>query len=470
MPWIAPRHLMILLAASALAACTPRPVPPLSAVERLQKQQQPPEQQLPDHWQSEATQATVSDGWLKTFADPQLSVLVDKAQQHNRGVAQVRAQVAQARQQVLIAGADELPELNLAATAGRSDSGSRVSDNASLNLNLSWNVDVWGRLDDQAREAALTLAAQQATLADRQLQLSADVARGWYSLQQAQQLLALYQQRRANLQQNLELIQARYQQGLSSALDIYLARNNVHSEDARISAQQQTVLSARRTLEQLLGDYPAGLLRAEMKMPLLDSAIPAGLPADLIRRRPDLQSRWLQLMSADAALAAAHKNRFPSLNLTASLGRSSSELSDLLSGGSLAWSLGSSLAQTLLDGGRKEASEALQLARRNQLEQQYLEALYQAFEQVENLLSNHQALQQQYQAYLEARSNADAAETLAFEQYQKGLANYTTVLESQRQAFDARTSVINLRGQLLQNRISLHQALAGHWRIEAENA
>jgi len=221
------------------------------------------------------------------------------------------------------------------------------------------------------------------------------------------------------------------------------------------------VLEAGRRLEQQLASYPAGVIDAPAELPMLENDIPAGLPAELIQRRPDIQASWLRLLAADAGLAVAQKDRFPSLTLTTGLGRSSSELSGLLSSGNLAWSLAASLSQTLFDGGRKEATQALRLAQRQQLEQQYLSDVYTAFEEIENLLSNQQALQQQYGFYLEARTNADAAEALAFEQYQKGLTTYTTVLESQRRAFDARSSVITLRSQLLLNRIALHRALGG---------
>jgi len=452
------KHLLTVAVSFSLVACATDPINPIQV-----------DVNSPSKWQSPHTGNAVNAHWLNDFADAELSAMAAQAMQTNRTLAQARYQLEQARQQAVIAGADQLPGVTLNGRASRSDSGSAILSNYDLDLRLSWQLDIWGQLDDQAREAALNLAAQQASLADSELTLISDLASNWYRLQEAQMLLALYQQRRANLQENLELIQSRYQQGLSSALDIYLARNNVRSEDARVSAQQQTVLENRRQLEQLLASYPAGLIAAPVELPMIDQPLPAGLPAELIQRRPDIQASWLQLLASDAALAAAQKDRFPALTLTSNLGRSSSELSDLLSGGSLAWSLAASLAQTLFDGGRKEATQALRQAQRAQLEQQYLATVYTAFEQVENLLSNQQALQQQYGFYIEARTNADAAELLAFEQYQKGLATYTTVLEAQRRAFDARSSVISLRSQLLLNRIALHRALGGDFKTVESN-
>ena len=444
--------LLLFVACAALMACNSNVIKPINV-----------ESTPPDNWQSDNAAISVADGWLNQLGDAELTSLVRKGLEKNRALAQVRFQVAQAEQQLIISGADELPALDLNSSAGRSRSNGNTDNSFNLNGQLSWELDIWGKLDDQTRQAHLNLAAQRASLADAEQQLAQDMATGWYRLQEAQLLLALFQQRRSNLQQNLELIESRYQQGLNTALDVYLARNDLGAEEARISAQRQTELEARRTLEQLLADYPAGQLTAVGSLSMLESAIPAGLPSELIKRRPDLQARWLELLAADAAVAVAQKERFPSLTLTSSLGSGSSDPGDLLQSGSLAWSLAAALGQNLFDGGRREATQALRFAERQEREQRYLDAVYQAFQQVENRLSNHQALQQQYLAYLEARSNADAAQALAFEQYQKGLTNYTTVLESQRRAFDARTNVIQLRSRLLINRVDLYRALGGHF-------
>jgi outer membrane protein TolC len=137
-----------------------------------------------------------------------------------------------------------------------------------------------------------------------------------------------------------------------------------------------------------------------------------------------------------------------------------------LSLGNLSWSIGASLTQTLFDAGRKEALQAQALARRQELEQRWLEAVYAAFAEVENALSARQSLLQRHAQYLEAQHNAIHAESLAFEQYQKGLNSYTTVLEAQRRSFDAQTSVLGLRRQLLQNRVELYRALGGTFQAD----
>ena len=169
----------------------------------------------------------------------------------------------------------------------------------------------------------------------------------------------------------------------------------------------------------------------------------------------------MNLLATDAGLAIAHKQRFPRISLLASSSDVSDELGSLLNGSALAWSLIGNLTQPLFNAGRLKALEEQARTRVIQAEKQYLDQLYKAFAEVENAISRDASLKAQYQATLGAEENAVAALTLSFEQYQRGIVTYTTVLESQRRAFDTQSTVIDLRNQLLQNRISLYLALGG---------
>ena len=166
-------------------------------------------------------------------------------------------------------------------------------------------------------------------------------------------------------------------------------------------------------------------------------------------------------MATDASLAYAHKQRFPSLNLTASLSDSTDRVSDLFSPSSLAWSLLGSISAPIFEGGRLQANEEIARLNTQKQEQQYLQTLYDAFGDVENAISQQQSLKAQYTSTLEAQKNALAAEQLSFEQYQSGLVTYTTVLDAQDRSFDAQSSLIQIKNQLIANRINLHVALGG---------
>ncbi|MFT7459337.1 MAG: multidrug efflux system outer membrane protein, partial [Planctomycetota bacterium] len=269
------------------------------------------------------------------------------------------------------------------------------------------------------------------------------------------------QERLANLKVDMDIIERAYRQGLNTSLDVYLTRATVAQERARIAQQQQLLSENKVALQLLLADYPNGQLTVNKTLAVLDEAIPLGLPSELVSRRPDLQQSWMNLMAADAGLAIAHKQRFPRLSLVASGSDVSSEIGSLLNGSTLAWSLLGNLTQPVFNAGRLKALEEQARSRVIQLEKQYLDSLFLAFSEVENAISRNAALAAQYQATLASEKNAVLALTLAFEQYQRGLVTYTTVLESQRRAFDAQSTVIDLRNQLLQNRITLFLALGG---------
>lgn len=419
---------------------------------------QPPTPELPAGWRAAPDEVKSPPAWLQTLNDPVLSAQVAEAMQRNPALAAARQQLAAAEQRVHIIGADRYPQLSLETGSRRVEDGER-SD--SLELSMGWTPDLWGMLSAREREAELSRAAAAAAYDEQREALAASIARNGFALQEARLLQVLYTQRRDNLQQNLEIIESGYRQGLNEALDLYLARNNLHAEAARLEQQQQALSELQRELERQLGRYPAAQLSSDAELPLIDTDIPAGQPADILTRRPDLQQQWLTLLAADATLAAAHRDRFPALSLNAAYGGSSDALGTLLSGGNLAWSLGASLVQSLFDVGRKSATQDQALAQRREQEQRWLDTVFTALTEVENALSARQSLQTRYALYLKAEQNALNAETLAFEQYQNGLESYTTVLEAQRRALDAQTSVINLRRQLLDNRVALYRALGG---------
>ncbi len=445
--------LLQLVLVTGIAGCASSP-PPL-----------PEQPALPDNWRYQHSSPGALDGWIDQFDDQQLTMLIDEAMKNNHALKATAQRIAQASASLDSTTAALYPSLDLSLGSDRSRSSSgSISSSSRADLDLQWDADIWGKLEDAEQEASLTLAARVAEYDNQRQQLASDIGERWYELQAAQMLLNLYIQRRLNLQQNLDLIESRYRQGLNDALDVYLARNDVRSEDARISEQHQTLQETGRALERLLGRYPAAQLSAPARLPIIDSEPAIGLPSGLVKRHPLVLQRWLELLASDAALAQAHKSRFPSLKLSTSAGQRSNQLSDLISRGNLVWSLGLSLSQNLFDAGDLEARQNRQLAERRELEQQYLDQLFDQFSDVENALSNRTALKQQYDFYLEAQSNATAAEVLAFEQYARGIVNYTTVLEAQRRAFDAQTRVIEVRKQLLQNRINLYRALGSRYR------
>ena len=424
--------------------------------------------QIPEGWQRGGTAGATELNWLASFNQPQVTSLVDEAITNNYSLHQERARLYQAEQTVVITRANRFPTLNVSLDGQKrgfeNNIGARApTQSVSASLDARWEVDLWGKLSKEQQAAQLQYSAQQARLASAERGLAAATAGAFFEVLEAKQLLEVTKRRLDTTIVTQDIVESGYRQGLNDALDLYLAKNQVERQEASYAQLEQTLIETIAELQLALARYPDGHMAIEHELPLITEPIPSGLPSELLMRRSDLQEAWLNLLAADATLAATHKDRFPSLSLVGSYGATTIAVSDLLAGDGTVWSLTAGLTQPLFNAGRLEAVEEQAFARVQIAEQQYLELVYSAFASVENAISRSVSLNQRYESFLEAEKNSSAALNLALQQYQRGLISYTTVLESQRQAFDAEATVVELKNQLLQNRIGLYQALGGEF-------
>jgi NodT family efflux transporter outer membrane factor (OMF) lipoprotein len=426
----------------------------------------------PTNWQQASSALKVEDNWLAQFNNSQLNMLVEQALQANHQLKIQAYQVDISKQNVIVSGSQLWPELDLSVQSSRikSTQPTTYSSDNELSLDLSYEVDIWGKLSAAEREDQYNYLAQKALFEQAKQQLVVDVVTSWLAVIEANKLLDLYQKQAANSRENLMIIEAGYQAGLNEALDVYLIRNELNTALSQVALQEVEKVKQVRVLERLMGKYPTGTLDVNAQLPEIKDDIPLGLPSELISRKPHLKSSWYQLLAKDAGLAYAHKQRFPGINLSASLSDSADDISDLLSSSSLAWSLIGSISAPIFNAGRLEANEEIVRAELRQSEQTYLDDLYGAFSDVENALSVEKSLRQRYETTLAAQENAMLAATLSFEQYQSGLVTYTTVLEAQARSFDAQANLINIQNQLIVNRINLHLSLGGDFTaVSAES-
>lgn len=426
---------------------------------------------VPESW-SQATKLSLSPenkDWLKDITNGAVQLAIEQALKHNHGLMQQQLALQALEQSAKASGASLWPSLNLSFSNSRREQPSAISTSHELSLSLSFELDLWGKLSASDRQVNMQLASQKAKYQQYKQDLIADVVLAWFELVEANQQLALTQKRYDNTKQNLAIIESGYESGINAALDVYLSRNEVATEQSRLANQKTTYEAAVRKLELLLGDHPSGNLIIEHNIiPAIEGSLNAGVPSEVVANKPVLSASWLALLAKDAGLAYAHKQRFPSISLTAGLGTSSSELGDLLTVDPN-WSLVGNLTQPLFNAGRLKANEEKARFETLQAEQAYLAEVKAAFALVENALVKEQNLRISYQAYQTAAENAELAQQLSFEQYLKGLVTYTTVLDSQTRAFNAESSLIQAKYQLLANRIQLHLALGGDFNSIISN-
>lgn len=448
----------------------------LAACIQLPEQREAPELrfEMPENWvETESTHYQETPWWLELGGE-ELGVLVEEALIFNHDLSAAAARVEEAVALAKVAGADRLPDLSASLTRNRSrvnfvnlpvpGGGGVLTSTATqvgVSLDLSWELDLWGQLRARHGAALAGIEANAAELLGAQLSLAAQVSKAWFALAEAHLQLQLARETVQVNSDNAELIRDRFERGRGSAVDLHLIENNlalaVALEELWLDARQR----AARGLELLLGRYPAGELEALGSLPEVVGSPPAGLPAELLERRPDLLAARARVLAADLRLAESRRALLPNLRLTTSGGRSSSELSDLTDPSFDVWSLFTGLTQPIFQGGRLRAAVDLSGARVRQALADYGTRTLAAMGEVERLLASEEILARRLGSLSSAAESARHARDLVQQRYASGLADVLLLLDAERRVLLSEGQRLNARLAMLDNRIDLHLALGG---------
>jgi len=427
---------------------------------------------VPDDWASTPQAADVKQGWLVDFDDATLDKLVGEAVATNYDLRAAATRVQQARARARIVGAELYPQVDLGVRASRADlSGNNGNsgriDQFDARVNASWEIDLWGRLANEKRAAARDADAAAADYQAARLSLAATVAQAWFDTVEAELQVKLAQDTVRNFRDNLEIVHEGFRAGLNSALDVRLERANLAGAEAELEASLIVRDQSVRSMEVLLGRYPSGELAVATELPMIETEVPAGLPAEILVRRPDVRSVALRLEASDERFSSARKNRLPGIALTASGGVSSGQLGNLLDYDAIIWSIAADLAAPVFQGGRLQAERDLARAQNEEVLSDYAQVVLVAFREVETALTAERLLASQEAALEVASRESTEAEVLALERYRAGLVDIITWLEARRRAFNARSSLLSVSNARLQNRIALYLALGGGFETTA---
>ncbi|MFC7048323.1 efflux transporter outer membrane subunit [Emcibacter nanhaiensis] len=446
--------LVCAVSATALTACTSIPVADRDL----------PGPETANAWQASSdNDGMVRDGWLDELNMPQLSQFVTQVLDNNPDYRSTALLMEAASYDRGVAAADLYPSLSGSFGAQRQHtSNPSVTENAlSLGLDASWELDVWGRLSAQEKAAASDYAVARYDLEGARLSLAAQVAQSWFQALEAEQQYALARRTVESYERSERIIRNRFNRGLSDGLDLRLALSNLEAARASLSDRRDQLDAARRALEVLAGRYPAGSVMADGAIPDELPEVPAGLPAELLERRPDLQAAKQRLYAAGYRSQQADKALLPSFSLTGSAGNTSDNFSDLLKFDNIFWNLIGGITQPIFQGGRLHYNAKAQEARFEAQKEQFAQTLLQAFREVEDGLSSDRSLHEQVLHTAKAAEAAVSAEEVAIDQYSRGLINVTTLLDSQRQALAQQSQLLLVKRLRINNRIRLHLALGG---------
>lgn len=422
----------------------------------------------PPAWRTDANSAApVQRDWWRSFGDPALVDLVDKALANNSDIGLAAARVREARANLSLARAQTLPTIDAAISGGRSRSvnpfGQPVEQNfAQPQLQIAYEVDLFGRLADQKSAARDLYFASEAAHDAAELSVAAAVAGNYIVLRGLDARLAVARETVAARSESLRIAKSRVGLGYSPKLELQQAQAEY---DATAQIVPQIELAIARTedaLSLLVGDTPRAIGRGEALDRLTAPPVPGDLPSDLLRRRPDVAQAEYQLAASDKNLSAARKRFLPQVRLNSAAGAA---FSTLLADPISIWSIGGSILAPIFEGGRLTAQAEAAGAQRDQAAFAYRRTALTAFREVEDALAAVQLIDRQL---LLAQSQRDALAEglrLATNRYREGYSPYLEQLDAQRGLLGAELSLIQLRADALAARVQLFQAMGGGWTM-----
>lgn len=441
--------------AGALAGCA-LTQPPASG--ELQKQALT-NVAVPGAWKAGGGDGPVAERWLTTFNDPALSALVDEALKYNADLQTSAARVERAAGFLKIASASLQPAVTaVGVTGGKSGGGGGLEG---VFLNASLELDVWGRVRYGQSAAEADAAAFAADYAYARQSIAAMVAKSWFMAIEAGLQQSIAQEMLRSAESLLKLAQERMRIGNGNEQAVADARAAVAGYRDALRQIELSREQSLRALESLLGRYPAAEIKVAERFPTITDSAPAGMPSQLLERRPDVIAAERRVAAAFNRIGEARAAQLPRISLTAGGSDVSSELIVLKNLDNPVWSLGANLIAPLYQGGALRAQVEIRTADQKQAVAQFARAGQRAFSEVENALAAERTLRDRSTLLQEAVRDNERTVELAQIQYRVGSIDLRAVEQRRLALHAARTSQLRVQSEQLAQRVNLHLALGG---------
>lgn len=470
----------------ALSSCMVKP-PPDALAEAFAGGDEDAE--IPASWSaSEAAAGGVDHRWVERFRDADLISAVEEALASNPDLQGARARLEIARENARLAGVPMNPTSNaffdtnrqkrnfigfpaFGPGGGEDGASSNTTDSFGLSLDVSWEIDLWGRMRAGASAAVGELQATDAELRGAHASLAARVAKSWFALAESRMQLALAEETEVRYRETEQVVRDRFETGGdekgATGAQLRLALSDISVAKASVAARKESIARVRRQLEALLGRYPKGEISGAAVLPDPPSFPPAGLPSELLTRRPDIQAAERRFAAQGQRIREAKLAVFPSFSLTGRMGTSTEDLSDILDSSFGVWTLAGGLVQPILTGGQLSAEKLKRQAEQRQALAALQGTVLTACSEVETSLAVDRLLAEREEALAEAMSQAGEAADESRADYRSGVGDILTVLAAQNRALRARSDHLATMRARLDNRVDLHLALGGDYRPTA---
>jgi len=459
--------LIALLAALVLAGCaTP---PPIALDLPTPAQYKEDVKPSADRAAAPAAAGQPADArWWTVFRDPQLDAMVARAAERNTDVQQAAARLAQARALAREVDSERAPQVGLGASASRGAGidkvqGTRPASLFTAGLGASWELDLFGRLAGASRAASLDARAREALLQGTTLAVQSQAAQLYLAVRALDEEARIMSDTVAAYRDTLQLTERRQRAGDLGELDVERVRTELAATESDALAVQRQRANIEHALAVVLGELPSNFALDTSAWTTALPSIPAGLPSQMLERRPDVQAAQWRVEAAQARVGVAQTAWFPTIALTADGGYASTDLGDLLKWSARSWGVGALLSLPLLDGGRREAGVQNAKAEFDGAMAEYRAQVLGAFRDVEDQLSALRLLAQQSTVQALAVNSAQRATRLSDVRYRNGAISQIDLLDARRSELRNTRQALLIRAQQYQATVALVRALGGGW-------
>lgn len=423
----------------------------------------------PDHLQTSPSE----DRWWKEFGDPTLNLLINRAESNNYNVAAAMKRIQLAKKEMDLTKSGYYPTLGISAgwsgsqVAGASANTvvpSSRSSSYSLGLNMSWEIDVFGRIKRQLDADKAAVNVSRADYDAVMVSLCADVAKTYMQLRTYQMQYQVAQEHIKSQERVLKITEARQEAGIGDMLEVTQAKIVLYSTQSSIPALESSIRTTANALAVLTGVYPAELVPELLKPGVLpkDMGMPAvGVPVDLLRRRPDIVEAEAQLAQYAAMIGVAKSDFLPVLSLDGSIGTSAHNIKNMFGAHSLDYSIGPKLSWTIFDGMARNVKVAEAKIQLEEATDNYNLTVLNAIEEVENAISRYNGTLKEIEYLNNLIDQSKKSLELSLDLYKQGLTAFSNVVDAQQSYLEYQNSLVSSRGNALSQLVNLYQALGG---------
>ena len=430
-------------------------------------------------FQSDETIGSVDVAWWNLFEDEALDDLIEEALRNNYDIRIAAGRVKEFAARVGITRSAAFPQVDYNGTAQRDQASQefpgrggpnddRITDFFNANLNVGWELDLWGRIRRATEAARADLLNAEETRRGVILTLVTAVATSYVALRSLDEQLIIAERTLESRAETLELFKLQLSKGVISQLEVAQVQTEYERTAARIPAIQRDIAKLENSLSVLLGRAPGPIDRGTSITELTLPPIPQGLPADLLRRRPDLRASEQSLIAANARVGQAMADFFPTVSLTGVFGAASDDLSNIAMDSAGLYNIAANVAGPIFTAGRLEGQLDAAEAIERQAFDQYVLSVLTAFREAEDSLVTRTTTQREIEAQTRQVQALLTYSGLARQKYDNGYVGYLEVLDAERDLFDAELDAIRLLASLHLSAIGIYKAFGGGWVIEAE--